>query len=197
MSDETKPDWMAGPPPPPPSASDPAPTPPAGSRPGPPRSAPATPDQGSGIGLQHVKDASPWVLGAAAIVIAIAVTWLSDLLRTFQHAHGATTQQRMLTFFGIGQILWAVALLLGAFLLAAGRRFEIGGPAGPSPLTHLTTLGVVAASAAVGVFAALSVVVELTNFGHGLDQAFSGLIAYLAVVPIAGAALWWSLHLRN
>jgi hypothetical protein len=143
-----------------------------------------------------VKEASPWVLGAAAIVGAIAVAWLSYLLRTFQHAPGVSAQQRVLTFFGIGQILWAVALLLGASLLASGRRFELGTPSA-SPLRHLTTLGVLVGSAAVGVCAALNVIVELTNFGHGIDQAFSGLIGYLAVLPIAGAAAWWSLHLRH
>jgi hypothetical protein len=137
------------------------------------------------------------VLAAAAIVIAITVAWISDLVRTFQHAPGLPAQQRLLTLFGIGQILWAVALLLGASLLAAGRRFEIGGSPEPSALRHLTTLGVLAASAVVAVFAALSVIVELTNFGHGIDQAFSALIGYLAVIPIAGAANWWTLHLRH
>jgi hypothetical protein len=143
-----------------------------------------------------VKSASPWVLGAAAIVVAIAVAWLADLLRTFEHAPGMTAQQRVLTLFGIGEILWAVAVLLGASLLAAGRRFEIATPS-PNALRHWTTLGILGASAVVGVFAAFNVVVELTNFGHGIDQAFSALIGYLAVIPIAGAAGWWSLNLRH
>jgi hypothetical protein len=143
-----------------------------------------------------LKEASPWVLGAAGIVVAIAVAWLSDLVRTFQHAPGTSAQARVLTLFGIGQVLWAVALLLGASLLAAGRRFEIGTP-DASPLRHLTNLGVFGASVVVGVFAVLSVLVELANFGHGINQAFSGLIGYLAVIPIAGAAAWWSHNLRH
>jgi hypothetical protein len=45
--------------------------------------------------------------------------------------------------------------------------------------------------------AGFGVLVELTNFGHGIDAAVAGIIARLAVVPVAVAAGWWAWHQRR
>ena len=48
-----------------------------------------------------------------------------------------------------------------------------------------------ASAIAVGVSALINFVVELTNFGNGVNSAFGGLLAYLAVLPVAAVAAWW------
>jgi hypothetical protein len=39
--------------------------------------------------------------------------------------------------------------------------------------------------------------VELTNFGHGIDAAFTGIVARLAALPVGAAAGWWAWRLRG
>lgn len=147
------------------------------------------------VTIADLKNGSPWVLGAASVPVALAVVWFSDILLTFRHAPRETAQERLFSLFGVGTVPWAVAVLLAAALLAAGRRFELG--AAPPALRELATLAVVGAAGAVSVCAAIDVLVELGNFGHGIDAAFAGLIGYLAVLPLAGAAGWWAFRLRS
>lgn len=153
------------------------------------------PGQHQRISIADLKNGSLWVLGAGSVPVALAAAWLSDILITFRHDPSETAQARLLSLFGVGTITWAIAVLLGAALLAAGRRFELG--AAPPALREMATLGVLAASAAVAACAAIDVLVELGNFGHGIDSAFSGLIGYLAVLPVAAAAGWWAFRLRS
>ena len=39
----------------------------------------------------------------------------------------------------------------------------------------------------------IGILVELTNFGHGIDAAFAALIGYVAVLLVGAAATWWAL----
>ena len=55
--------------------------------------------------------------------------------------------------------------------------------------------GLFLAGAAVVVSAAIGILVELTNFGNGIDAAFAALIGYVAVLLAGGAATWWA-HLE-
>ena len=41
----------------------------------------------------------------------------------------------------------------------------------------------------------IGILVELTNFGHGIDAAFAALIGYVAVLLVGAAATWWA-HLE-
>ena len=43
--------------------------------------------------------------------------------------------------------------------------------------------------------ALVGVLVELTNFGNGIDAAFAWLIGYLAIFAIGAADTWWA-HLE-
>jgi hypothetical protein len=58
-------------------------------------------------------------------------------------------------------------------------------------VTWLPT-GFLLAGAAVMVSAVVGILVELTNFGNGIDAAISQLIGYLAVFGIGAAATWWA-----
>jgi hypothetical protein len=194
---EPDPGWLAGPPPPPPNPSEGEPAP-RSAYPRPGATQPMSSPLAGGhqrVTLANLKNGSPWVLGAASVPVALAAVWLSDILLTFRHAPRETAQDRLLSLFGVGSVAWAVAVLLAAALLAAGRRFELG--AASPALRELATLGVLAASVAVAACAAVDVLVELGNFGHGIDAAFSGLIGYLAVLPLAVAAGWWAFRLRS
>ncbi|HEY2428366.1 MAG TPA: hypothetical protein VGI06_05520, partial [Acidimicrobiales bacterium] len=51
-------------------------------------------------------------------------------------------------------------------------------------------------AAASATSAALDVLVEMANFGHGIDRALAGLFGYLGVVAVASAAAWWA-HLES
>ena len=50
------------------------------------------------------------------------------------------------------------------------------------------------AACAVGLSASIDLLIELTSFGGGIDAAFSALIGYAAVLPIAAATAWWALQ---
>ncbi|MGH9055012.1 MAG: hypothetical protein ACRDYY_03985, partial [Acidimicrobiales bacterium] len=141
--------------------------------------------------LRHLGDQSPWVLGAGGIVAAFFVGWFASVLSSFQHAGGLTGQGRVLRFFGVGSFEWAIGILLGVGLIAVGRRFDPKAM-GPGRLKHLVDLGLLLAACGVGVSAGVDFLVELTNFGHGIDAALSGLVAYAGVLPLAAAAMWWA-----
>ena len=195
------PQWLAGPPPPPPSGPGGASTdiPPAAGdeRRGAQARSPLS--EGSSVfkaGVRHLKGRSPWVLGAAAILVAFATNWFADVVLAFRHAPGTTSQDRVMQFFAPGSIDWGVAVLLGVCLVAAGRRFDLG-TAAPGLLNHALSLGLFVAAAAVGTSAAIDLLVELTNFGHGIDAALSGLVSYAAVLPLAAVSTWWAHRLHT
>jgi multisubunit Na+/H+ antiporter MnhF subunit len=147
-------------------------------------------------GVSHLTHRSPWVLGAGSVLVAVALTWLASALLAFRHAPGMTSQERVMQFFSPGALDWGVAVLLGVALLAAGRRFDMR-MAGPDALRDAASLGLCLMALAVGVSAAIDVLVELTNFGHGVDVAFAGLIAHAAALPLAAVAAWWAERLHT
>jgi hypothetical protein len=140
---------------------------------------------------------SPWILAAGAILVTFAADWFASILAAFQHTRGLTGQTRVLTFFGPGSVTWAIAVLLGVALVAAGHRFELGASA-PGWLNDRVPAGLFLAACVVGISAAINVLVELTNFGHGIDRAMVSLIQYASLVPLAAAtALWARKEWRN
>lgn len=144
---------------------------------------------------QHLRDESPWVLGSGALLVALAAYWGDSILIAFQHAPGMTGQDRVLNLLAPGSFIWGAGILLAVALHAAGRHFEIA-PAEPGPLRRYLPDALLAAGVASATSAALDVLVELANFGHGIDRALAGLLGYLGVVGLAGAAAWWA-HLES
>jgi multisubunit Na+/H+ antiporter MnhF subunit len=139
---------------------------------------------------------SPWVLAAGSVLVGLVITWLASALLAFRHAPGTTSQERVIQFFAPGALDWGVAALLGVALLAAGRRFDMR-MAGPDALRDAVSLGLCLMSLAIGVSAAIDVLVELTNFGHGIDAALSGLLVHGAALPLAAVAAWWAERLHT
>jgi hypothetical protein len=136
------------------------------------------------------------VLGSGAVLVAFAVSWFAGILLSFRHASGFTARERILQFFEPGSLEWAVAILLAVALFALGRRFEPV-PSHKSRATELLPEGLFLAGAGVVVSSAVGVLVELTNFGNGIDAAFSQLITYLAILLIGAAATWWAFKEMN
>lgn len=209
--------WIAGPPPPPPSSPPPAggeggvtggpagggpsgfggePTRPPTTRPGTARQSPLS--GGSAMLKTRVRDLkqrSPWVLASAAILLAFAATWLASVLLAFRHDPFETGQERVLQFFSPGSIVWAVAIVVAVGLLAAGRRFDMAATAAGGINDAMPT-ALLLAACVVSVSSAIDVLVELTNFGHGVDAALAGLLGYLAALPVGLAAAWWAHHMH-
>jgi hypothetical protein len=144
-----------------------------------------------------------------AIVAAFAVVWLSDVIDTFQHFPGLPARGRILRFFAVGDLTWALALLLAVLLLAAGTR--LFSPPAPAllPRVRLASYLVAGAAAVVVVSAFVVLIVDLSSAGQhllppdelahvslglpaGINQAFVAALMELAVLPIAGAAGWWA-----
>ncbi|MDQ2726535.1 MAG: hypothetical protein M3Y91_01410 [Actinomycetota bacterium] len=140
---------------------------------------------------------------------AFAITWLSDIIDAFQHFPGLPAQGRILRFFAVGDLSWALALLLAVLLLAAGTR--LFAPPSPSlaPRVKLVSYLIAGAAAAVFVSAVILLITDLGSAGQhlfpqeelahvslglpaGINQAFVGAVAELAVLPLAGAAGWWA-----
>jgi hypothetical protein len=136
---------------------------------------------------------SPWLLGATALLAAFVLSWLATVIEAFRHIPGQTGQNRVLQFFGLGTVGWAGIILLGVALMAAGRRFELTSAAGP--LQNVVAAALFVAAAIVGISALIDILVELANFGHGIAQALSGLVGYLAALPVAAATGWWAYRL--
>ncbi len=188
--------WVAGPPPPPPGRDPAIPvveTPPAaaGARPAGARPGAARLGQAA---LTHLRGEPVWSLAAAAVLVAYVAAWLDAVLAAVRHQPGLTAQQRLLDLFGPGSVEWGLLLLLALGFMAAGRQLPAsrGGPVtGLVPTALLVAAGTVAAAAALGF------VVELANFGHGIDAAFSGIVARLAALAASGVALWWAWRARE
>jgi hypothetical protein len=141
--------------------------------------------------LTELREQSAWVLGAAAILVAFAIGWLVGILLTFRHAPGLTARDRILQFFEPGSLSWALALLLALTLVTIARKFDPA-PARRSGIHELLPAGLFVAAVAVVVSSVIGILVELTNFGHGIDAAFAALIGYVAVLLAGAAATWWA-----
>jgi hypothetical protein len=155
--------------------------------------------------LHELTEISSWVLAAATILVAFVVAWFTGILLSFRHAAGLTGRDRVLQFFEPGTpFFWGVAVLVALALFELGHRFDPLPVAKPddtpssaharrSRLAQSLPLGLLGAGAAVSLSAVVGVLIELTNFGNGIDSAFAGLINYLAVLVLGGAAILWSL----
>jgi hypothetical protein len=146
--------------------------------------------------LKTLERWSPWLLAPAAILVAFAVSWLSSIVQSWRSAPGVHAQYRLFEFFSPGSVDWAVWILVGVALVAMGRHVD-GGTSADRPQDHLIPLALMVAAATVGLSAVIDILVEITNFGNGVIDALSGLISYLAVIPMAAAAGWWANRLRH
>jgi hypothetical protein len=148
-----------------------------------------------------VSDNSAWHLASAAILVAFVVSWFAGILLSFRHTPGLTARGRILQFFAPGTLGWALAVLLAIALFEVGRRVDPIPSADPAETVSsaqrrkrrfvgLLPLGLFLAGAAVTVSALVGVLVELSNFGNGIDAAFSSLLSFLALVGIGAAETW-------
>jgi hypothetical protein len=151
--------------------------------------------------VREVSDISAWMLASAAILIAFFVAWFAGIVLSFRHATGLTARDRILQFFEPNTLGWGIVVLVAIALFEVGRRTETVTPAGPGEtlsgarlrkkrFAEWVPFGLFVAAAGVTVSALVGVLVELTNFGNGIDAAFAALINYLALVGVGAAATW-------
>jgi hypothetical protein len=135
--------------------------------------------------------------------VAFFLAWFAGILLSFRHQPGLTGRARVLQFFSPGSLFWGVAVLVALTLQELGRRFDPVPAATPSDtrpaaaarkarLAELLPVGLLAAAVGVCLSAVVGILVELTNFGNSVNTSFSGLITYLAVLGLGGAAVWWA-----
>jgi hypothetical protein len=85
-----------------------------------------------------------------------------------------------------------VGIALAVALLSIGHRLDPD-TAKRSDSGGLLPIALFLAAAVVALSALIDFLIELTTFGRGIDVAFSTLIGYAAVLPIAIATAWWAL----
>jgi uncharacterized BrkB/YihY/UPF0761 family membrane protein len=141
--------------------------------------------------VTELREQSAWVLGAAAILVAFAIGWFAGILLSFRHAPGYTARARILQFFEPGSLSWGLAILLALTLITIARKFDLT-PDRKSRLHDLLPGGLFVAAAAVVLSSVVGILVELTNFGNGIDAAFAALIGDAAVLLVGAAAAWWA-----
>lgn len=150
---------------------------------------------GSAAAMEMAKDLAkeaPWALAATAIVVAFGVDWFANIMSSLRHSPGLNGVDRIKLFFSPGSIEWALAIVLALALLDLGRKFDPV-PAQPSKLRDLLPGVLFLAAAVVVVSAVIGLFAELTNFGNGIDLAFSAIVEYLAVLAIGVPAVWWAI----
>lgn len=189
--------WLATPPPPPPAGQGEIPGQHAGGPSSPPEGehglathSPLSHERLDAVG-RHLRVESPWMLASAGLLAMLAAFWAGSIVSAFQHGHHITAQTRILRVLAPGSFAWVLGAAVAVALYSAGRRFEVPPPR-PGPLRAPLAMGLVLAGAAAVASAALSLVVELTNFGHGISGALAGLIAYAGSLVLAGAVAWWT-----
>jgi hypothetical protein len=144
---------------------------------------------GRAFDVERLRREPVWLLAAAAIVVAYAAAWIDAVLTALQHQPGVDARVRLLELSAPGSFDWSAIILLGVALMAAGRH--LSGPA-RAPLAELAGRGLQVAAVAVAGAAVLGILVELADFGHGVDAAFIGIIGRLGVLAVAGATAWWA-----
>jgi hypothetical protein len=132
-------------------------------------------------------------MASGAILVAFVLDWFASIVAAFRHAHGFTGRARALQFFAPGSLTWAALVVLAVALLALGHRNDPPA-ARRADLGERLPIGLFLAACAVGLSASIDLLIELTSFGGGIDAAFSALIGYAAVLPIAAATAWWALQ---
>lgn len=188
--------WLAAPPPPPPAGQGDAPgqhggvSPTAEGEQGLATHSPLSHERLDAIG-RHLRVESPWMLASAGLLVLLAAFWAGSIVSAFQHGHHITAQTRILRVLAPGSFAWVLGAAVAVALYSAGRRFEVPPPR-PGPLRAPLAMGLVLAGAAAVASSALSLVVELTNFAHGISGALAGLIAYAGSLVLAGAVAWWT-----
>lgn len=131
---------------------------------------------------------TPWVLGAAAILIGLVLYWAGSIISAFQHDAGYDIRQRIVHLLGPGDADWAVPILLAVALLVLGSS----GEAKRTPMASFLYQLLLLAAVLIAVAAAINAVIDLTYIGSSFDVAIYGFFTYLAGVPIAGAAALWA-----
>jgi predicted lysophospholipase L1 biosynthesis ABC-type transport system permease subunit len=131
---------------------------------------------------------TPWVLGAAAILVGLAIFWLASIVSAFQHDAGYDFRQRVIHLLAPGNAAWAVAVLLAVALLALASTTEDKRSAVVGFVYQLLLL----AAALITVAAVINAIIEITYIGSSFDLALSGFLGYLAAVPISAAAGLWA-----
>ncbi|HVA73107.1 MAG TPA: hypothetical protein VNF71_00900 [Acidimicrobiales bacterium] len=189
--------WLAEPPPPPPASDGTAGGAGAGGA-----GSPAGRDSGLATRLPmagatwqsaaaHLREESPWMLASAGVLVALAAYWVASVVAAFEHGHHLTAQERVLRIFAPGSFVWVLGAIVAVALFSAGRRFELP-PARLGPLRAPLAMALVLAGSAAVASAAMSAVVELANFGHGILAALAALLGYLGTLVLAAAAAWWA-----
>lgn len=143
----------------------------------------------------------PWLLAAIGVMIAFGVDWFGDILDAFQHFPGLPGRARALRFFAIGDVTWAVALLVAVVVMSVGERVLGGGsqpgsqlagergerPQVPPAVGARVTLAYDAIAAAAGIVvvaAVISAIIALTLAGEHATP--SDQVAYSAIGFPAG-----------
>jgi len=131
---------------------------------------------------------TPWVLGAAAILIGLVLYWAGSIISAFEHNVGYDARQRIVHLLGPGNAAWAVAVLLAVALLVLGSAAEAKRATMANFLYQLLLL----AAALITVASVINAVIYLTYIGSSFDVAIYDFLEFLAGAPIAGAAALWA-----
>ena len=176
------------PPNPPPGAATDGPPPPGP----PPRSGPGVAPPAFSVQLPSVDVQAlahtPWVVGAAAIVVGLVLYWAGSIVSAFQHDAGYDARQRIIHLLGPGNVEWAIFVLLAVALLVLGSS----GEAKRAPLATFLYQLLLLAAALITVASGINAIIDLTYIGSSFDAALYGFLETLAGVPIAGAAALWA-----
>jgi hypothetical protein len=130
---------------------------------------------------------TPWVVGAAAILIGLVLYWAGSIISAFQHNAGYDARQRIIHLLGPGDAEWAVIVLLAIALLVLGSS-----GAARAALTNFLYQLLLVAAALITVASVINAVIDLTYIGSSFDVSIYGFLEYLAGAPIAGAAVLWA-----
>jgi hypothetical protein len=177
MTDPSQPQEQPGatPPPPPPSSQPPG--------------APRKPPLSAGLSIPGLdvitRDGGAWAL--AAVVVAVLVTILADLIYAVSSTGSAVATSRfssgnvtfrvhLLAFTGWATLGVAVALLVGVGLACYVR------PSSPAPFRPLIVLAGGTLALAVALFAVIRAIVWL-SYGH--DYGVAAFVEALATIPVA------------
>ena len=125
---------------------------------------------------------TPWVLGAAAILMGLVLYWAGSVLSAFQHDVGYDARQRIIHLLGPGDAEWAVSVLLAVALLVLGSS----GEAKRAPMANFLYQLLLLAAALITVASVINAVID----SHLHRQQFRCVDLRLPRVPGRGAHRW-------